>query len=127
MVSLLPEEYEFSGIGTHEAIIFQARINTRIETLEEQKQTREALAVIEELGRLALALDQHVSREVKQQENDRQRRILHDAATRSMEIPRSAEDMPLVGNGMTISLTKEAHDQKMKEQGPPYTGAPDNQ
>ena len=82
--SLIPQEYEFSDIGTHESMIFQARINERIEALKEaKKQTSAVQAITEELEILSLSLDFHISQEIRRQETDKTRRALHDAATKA--------------------------------------------
>jgi hypothetical protein len=84
-MNLLPPEYDFSGIGIHEAMIFQARIRMRVKTLEEEeKQTAATRAIIEELSGLDLALDKHISEEVRHAENDKTRRALHDATTKTL-------------------------------------------
>jgi hypothetical protein len=80
-MKLYPEEYDFAGIGIHEALTFQSRIRMRIETLEEEKASG---PIIKEISWLDMALSDHISEEVRHSENDHTRRTLHDAITKEI-------------------------------------------
>ncbi len=103
--SLIPQEYDdFSGINIHEALIFQSRINNRIETLKESQEKKLA-PIIEELEILSLALDNHITNEVKRQETEKTTRLLHDVTASALLKKTPAEI------------------QRIKDQGPPFTSA----
>lgn len=105
--SLIPEEYDdFSGINIHEALIFQSRINERIETLRESQEKKLA-PIIEELEIFSLALDNHISNEIKRQETEKTARLLHDV-TASALLKKTPEEI-----------------QKIKDQGSPFTSEKD--
>ena len=81
MVQLLPEDYTFETLSIQDAQLVQSRIRMRIETLEsemsaERDTDSDKMAVIEELGRLNLALSEHVNTEVARMETERR---LHKA------------------------------------------------
>ena len=82
--SIIPTEYDFEGIGIHEALIMQARINERIEIMkEEEKQTSPVQAVTGELELLSLAIDHHITQDIKRQETDKTRARIKEAADRA--------------------------------------------
>jgi hypothetical protein len=97
--SLIPEEYDFEGVGIHESLTFQARINERIETLREIQETKQVLAVIDELQILSLAIDNHISADVKRQETDRARKQIHDSVNREKfnEITKDPQNQENIG------------------------------
>lgn len=97
--SLIPQEYDFSGLDIHQALTFQDRINERIEALRES-QEKKLTPIIEELEILSLALDNHISQEIKRQETEKFAKTLHDGVSRML-----------------------AHDEieRKKEEGPPFT------